>query len=123
MKKLYAGELDEVLQIALTPNNLKLLTEALSRLLKKPIAVYDSSYCILSCSSTKRVRDPIWLAGMERGYCRCEYAAKFSRLARSAGTDSQIIDGFGEVRRRQAVLRLNHELIGYFFRTGKRNAL
>ena len=114
MKKIYADELDEVLQIALTQNNLKRLTEALSHLLKNPIAVYDSSYCILAYSSTNQVSDPIWLAGMERGYCRYEYAAQFSHLALSSDRDSQIITGFGKVRRRQAVLRLGQELIGYF---------
>lgn len=111
----YSPQLKEAFQIAFTKNDLNLLTETLARLLKNPIAVYDANYCILAYSSTGRVTDPVWLAGMKRGYCRYEYAAQLSKLLLDPAEDAfQILLDFGNVRRRQAVLRIDGVLVGYF---------
>ena len=115
MWETYSPQLKEALEIAFTKNDLNLLTEAVARLLKNPIAVYDANYCILSYSSTGHVSDPVWLAGMKRGYCRYEYAAQLSRLTLNPSEDaSQILMDIGEVRRRQAILRINGVPVGYF---------
>lgn len=105
--------LREVVEIALSQNNLKRLTEALSRLLKNPLAVYDTSYYILAHSSIQHINDPVWLAGMKRGYCRYEYAAQLSKLT-TTGDRFQIISGVGPVRRRMALLQINGAPVGYY---------
>lgn len=107
------AELELLFQAAFSQNNLDELTEAVANLLKNPIAVYDSNYCILAHSSTTYIRDSVWLEGMKRGYCRYEYAAQLSKLTTSS-QDSQIITCFGDVRRRQAVLRMGDVLVGYY---------
>lgn len=111
--------LDKLFETALNQNDLRRLVEEVSNTLKNPIAVYDTSYYILAYSSVSAVRDLIWREGMKRGYCRYEYAAMLSKLARAkdskASGDSgvQIISDFGSMRRRQEPLIMNSTLVGY----------
>lgn len=115
MWELFSPQLKEALQIAFTQNDLNLLTEAVARLLRNPIAVYSANYRILAYSSTDCVRDPVWLAGMKRGYCRYEYAAQLSKLALHPAEDAcQVLTDVGELRRRQAMLHIGGVPVGYF---------
>ena len=107
-------EMEKLVDFALTRNDLGRLTEEVSRFLKNPIAVYDCGYYILSFSSLNDVEDPVWLEGMKRRYCRLEYAAHFTHLARTSSSDSQMINNFGDHRRRMSVLRMGKDIVGYY---------
>lgn len=110
-----ASEMQSILRTFLANNDLGRLTEELSRLLKNPIAVYDSNYYILANSSTKFVMDSVWQEGMKRGYCRYEYAAKLTKLAESDTPNAfQIITDVGSNRRRLQKLAIGKTTIGYF---------
>ena len=114
-----APALDKLLETAFSQNDLHSLTEAVSHVLKNPIAVYDTGYYILAYSATDSVQDPLWREGMKRGYCRYEYAAILSRLDHAAESTSQenrgtqIITNFGSARRRQERLMMSGHLVGY----------
>ena len=107
-------EINNLVDFALTRNDLPSLTEAVSKFLKNPIAVYDCGYYILSYSSLRGVTDEVWLAGMKRRYCSFEYASAFTSLARTSDSDSQFITHFGTHRRRMSVLRMGKSIVGYY---------
>lgn len=106
----------ELLNALLEGNNFGRIIDCAARLLRNPVAVFDTSYHIIAHSRIYNVTDPTWREGIRQGYWDYEIIAKVRRrLTRQNHPDDPvIIGGISPLRRRFSRLNMGESHLGYF---------
>lgn len=107
---------DDLLNALLEGNNFSRIIDCAARLLRNPVAVFDTSYHIIAHSRIYNVIDPTWREGIRQGYWDYEIIAKVRRrLTRQNNPDDPvIIGGISPSRRRFSRLNMGENHLGYF---------
>lgn len=107
---------NDLLAALLEDNNFNRIIDCAARLLRNPVAVFDTSYHIIAHSRIYHVTDPTWQEGIRQGYWDYEIIAKVRRrLTRQQHPDDTvIIGGISPLRRRFSQLTMGGLHLGYF---------
>lgn len=107
---------DELLTALLEGNNFNRIIDCAARLLRNPVAVFDTSYRIIAYSRIYHVNDATWQEVIRQGYWDYEVIAKVRRrITRQKHPDDPvIIEGISPARRRFSQLNMGQTHLGYF---------
>lgn len=107
---------NDLLAALLEGNNFNRIIDCAARLLRNPVAVFDTSYHIIAHSRTYNVIDPTWREGIRQGYWDYEIIAKVRRrlTLQKNPDDPVIIGGISPLRRRFSRLNMGGIHLGYF---------
>lgn len=106
----------DLLNALLEGNNFNRIIDCAARLLRNPVAVFDTSYHIIAHSRIYNVNDPTWREGIRQGYWDYEIIAKVRRrlIRQSCPDDPVVIGGISPLRRRFSRLNMGDSHLGYF---------
>lgn len=110
--------IEDLVRLMMQNNNLDMITDKVSLFLQNPLAIIDSSYKIISASSTIKTDDPVWNTGLKRGTLTFEFIAKIKSIDKNNFEDNpdyRILEfsGISFHKRKLCKLFMENTFLGY----------